>query len=79
MNDKYVNFTEPNITAVIEKDPWAETDDSEEVLVIRADDVVTHVFSVDHPVAVCYLQQLEENKRLLEENKQLRIEAFGYN
>lgn len=55
-----------NVTAVVAKDDWDGKDGSKNVLVIKVDGQVTHVFPVEHPVAVIYLREVEKNAKLLE-------------
>lgn len=54
------------VTATVVRDDWDGKDGSKNILVIQVDGVATHVFQTEHPVAMCYLQQVAENKRLLE-------------
>jgi hypothetical protein len=53
------------VVAVVVRDLWDEVGERN-VLVFRADGVTTHVFPLEHPVAVCYSRLLEENTRLAE-------------
>lgn len=54
------------ITAGVAKDDWDGKDGSKNVLFIKVDGQVTHVFPVDHPVAVIYLREVEKNVKLTE-------------